>query len=120
MPLVRSELRGDASTILVVVLPRALTGENASLVRDEVTGRLPNADGAAAILDCSEVTLINSIGITCLLQVQDHCRRFGARMYLASVPPAIRTFLRQVKLDGRFPAAESVDDAVRTIEGPAR
>jgi anti-anti-sigma factor len=103
--------------ILVVRLPAQLVDETATLIRDEVAHRLPNADGAALVLDCSEVTLINSIGITCLLQVQDHCRRMKATMLLASAPAAIEGFLRTVKLDKRFPSRGSVDDAVAELEG---
>lgn len=117
MTVVSSQLAGLRGLVLVVRLPSQLVDETASLIRDEVAHRLPNADGAALVLDCAEVTLINSIGITCLLQVQDHCRRMKAKMLLASVPPAIDGFLRTVKLDKRFPARGSVEEAVAELEG---
>lgn len=103
--------------MLVVRLPSHLVDETAALIRDEVAQRLPNAEGAGLVLDCSEVKLINSIGITCLLQVQDHCRRVKAGMLLASVPSAIETFLKTVKLDKRFPAQGRVEEAVAELEG---
>lgn len=111
-----SQLSGETGLVLVVRLPSHLVDETATLIRDEVSHRLPNADGAALVLDCAEVTMINSIGITCLLQVQDHCRRMKAKMLLASVPGAIETFLRTVKLDKRFPAQPSVEDAVAALD----
>jgi len=93
-----------------------LVDDTIGMVRSEAVQRLPNADGAGLVLDCSAVELINSIGITCLLQVQDHCKRLKAGMLLAGVPQGIRTFLAQLKLDKRFPAAETVDEAVRLLD----
>jgi anti-anti-sigma factor len=89
--------------------------ETADTIREEVSRRLPNAVGAGLVLDCSAVELINSIGITCLLQVQDHCRRAGAPMFLAAMPGPIQLFLRQLKLDRRFQSEPTVDDAVKRI-----
>jgi anti-anti-sigma factor len=117
---VSSQLSGGAGLVLIVRLPSQLVDETASLIRDEVAQRLPNADGAGLVLDCSDVTLINSIGITCLLQVQDHCRRAKAGMLLASVPSAIEMFLKTVKLDKRFPAHRSVEEAVAELDGGGR
>jgi anti-anti-sigma regulatory factor len=59
---------------------------------------------------------INSIGITCLLQIQDHCRRQGAALALAGVPASIAAFLKQLKLDSRFTRYESLDDAVAVLD----
>ncbi len=92
--------------------------ESSGPVRDEATHRLPNAEGAGLVLDFAAVELINSIGITCLLQVQDHCRRLGARMLLAAVQPSIHTFMKQLKLDKRFDFSPTVDDAVASLDSP--
>ncbi len=116
MPMIHSRIAGAASTILIVHLPAQLVDDTASLVRDEVASRLPHADGAGLVLDFSEVVLVNSIGITCLLQVQDHCRRRGAGMLIAAVSPAIQTFLIQLKLAKRFPAMPGVEDAVAALD----
>lgn len=116
MSIIQSKLSGDAGTILVVRMPPQLVDETSAMVREEAVQRLPNADGAGIVLDCAELELINSIGITCLLQVQDHCKRMRAGMLLAAVPPAIQTFLTQLKLNKRFPAAGSVEEAVMVIE----
>src|SRR5262249_38222588 len=110
MATVRSELRGQSETILVVSLPTVLGDEAAVPIRDEVRAKLSNSDGAGVVLDCREVELINSIGITCLLQVQDDCRRRRASFTLAAVPPSIVTFLTRLKLDKRFQRFESVEE----------
>lgn len=115
--IVSSQLSGLNGLVLVVRLPAQLVDDTSALIRDEVAHRLPNAEGAGLVLDCAEVSLINSIGITCLLQVQDHCRRMKAGMCLAAVPPAIETFLRTVKLDKRFPAHATVEGGVAALDG---
>lgn len=115
--LIHSRIVGLSSTILVVHLPAQLVDETASLVRETVTSRLPNADGAGLILDLSEVELINSIGITCLLQAQDHCRRQGAQLFIAALSPSILTFLTQLKLAKRFPTVATVEEAVAQLDG---
>lgn len=114
--MIQSRISGAASTILIVHLPSQLVDETSSLVREQVTTRLPNADHSGLVLDCSDVSLINSIGITCLLQVQDHCRRCGAGMLLANVPNSIHTFLTQLKLAKRFPAMPTVEEAIASLE----
>ncbi|MGE3106994.1 MAG: STAS domain-containing protein [Phycisphaerales bacterium] len=116
MSLIVSRLAGAASTILVVRVPPQLVDDTASLLRAEVASRLPNADGAGVVLDFAQVELINSIGITCLLQIQDQCRRLNSAMYLAAVPEPIQTFLSQLKLLKRFPAFPSVEDALAAMD----
>ena len=113
---IRSETTGQTGTILVVQLPGAVVDETAVPIREEVVRHLPNADGAAVVLDCRDVYLVNSIGITCLLQIQDHCRRLGAGLALAGVPASITAFLKQLKLDSRFTRYDSVDEAVAALD----
>jgi anti-anti-sigma factor len=115
--MIQSRITGHSSTILVVLLPAQLVDETASLVRETVSSRLPNADGAGLVLDFSEVELINSIGITCLLQVQDHCRRQGAALFVAALSTPIQTFLSQLKLAKRFPSVATVEDAIAKLDG---
>ena len=117
MAIIASHLKGNTSTILVVTLPSMVVDESAGLIRDEVTHRLPNAEGAGLVLDFSAVELINSIGITCLLQVQDHCRRLRAGMLLAAVPASIQLFMKQLKLDRRFDFSPTIEDAVAALDG---
>ena len=114
--IIRSELGGQSQTILIVSLPAMLVDETSGPVRDEVARRLPNADGAGLVLDCREVELINSIGITCLLQLQDECRRRHAGMALAALPQSIRTFLARLKLDARFGRYDTVEEAVAALD----
>lgn len=116
---IRSEKTGQTGTILVVQLPGAVVDETAVPIREEVIRHLPNADGSGVVLDCRDVYLVNSIGITCLLQIQDHCRRQGAALALAGVPASITAFLKQLKLDSRFTLYPSVDEAVAAMDRAA-
>ncbi|MBC7834480.1 MAG: STAS domain-containing protein [Phycisphaerales bacterium] len=120
MPEQRSKLAGAAQTVLVVHLPTKLVDETTDPVREEVARRLPNADGAGVVLDCRDVQLMNSIGITCLLQVQDLCRKRRAAFVLAGVPAPIATFLHQLKLDRRFVSLPTVEEAIAHIDAGSR
>jgi anti-anti-sigma factor len=119
LPPIQSNLLGHAGTVLVVELPAQVVDETSELIRQEVARRLPNADGAAVVLDCRHVDLINSIGITCLLQVQEHCRRQKAGLVLAGMPAKIEQFLKTLRLDKRFARAPSVEEAVAQLNGTA-
>lgn len=115
MPL-RSRHAGAAGQILILELPEKLVDETIDEVQEAVQAGLPRANAAALILDASQVTLINSLGITCLLQIQDRCRTQQAAMAIAALPEATRTLLAQLRLDRRFDLHDSVDGAVASLE----
>lgn len=116
---IQSERQGELGAVLVVSMPATVVDETAEPIREAVEGNLPDSEGAGAVLDCASVELINSIGITCLLQIQDFCRRRSAAFVLAAVPEPIRAFLGQLRLDKRFEMADSVEEAVRAVESRA-
>ncbi len=109
-------LAGLDNAVLVVVLPSALNHDTADPLREDVRSLLPNRDDAALILDCSSVSLITSIGIAALLQIQEHCIDRQAPMFLASVTPPVRRMLEILKLGARFETRPSVGDAIAEIE----
>jgi anti-anti-sigma factor len=111
-----SHLAGEDSQLLVVALPNRVAEEHISAIRSEVSRRIPQISGCGVILDFTAVDLINSMGITCLLNVDDECRRRKAGLMLAGVSPLIRAFFAQLKLDKRFRMADSVDDAVDALQ----
>ncbi len=110
-----SELLGRDKEVLTLRLPSMVTDEQVSLIREEVRARMPRVAGAGLVLDFAAVELINSIGITCLLQLEEDCRRQKAVMLLCQVSGPISQFLRQLKLDKRFVLVRDVDTAVDTI-----
>jgi anti-anti-sigma factor len=115
-----SYLAGRDRQILVVRLPAMVTDEQVAVIQDEVRSRLPRQSEAGLIFDLSAVELINSIGITCILQIEEHCRKSGATFMLVALPPAIAQFLRQLKLDKRFQARATVDEAVAGLDTSTR
>lgn len=111
-----SQVLGKDHTILVLRLPSMVTDEQVTPIRDEIRSRLPRQAGAGLVLDFEGVELVNSIGITCLLQVEEDCRRQQAKLVLAALPAPIFQFLRQVRLDRRFRCVPTLDDALAAME----
>ena len=107
---------GGGVAVLVVQVPSKLVDETAEPLRETVQRRLSTLERPAVVLDCAGVVLVNSIGITCLLQLQELCRGCGAALILAAVPASISTFLAQLKLDRRFAQSPSVEAAVEAAD----
>jgi anti-anti-sigma factor len=108
-------LGGQDGEVLIVSVPGELTHDSADDLRQTVARRLPNRDGAGAVIDLTGVQLITSIGIAALLQVQEFCRDRDARVLLAGLSDRLRGFLRMLKLDRKFELADSVDDAIAAL-----
>jgi anti-anti-sigma factor len=106
------KLAGRDGECLVVVCPPELTHDSGEQVLRAVKRHLPNRDHAACVLDMTHVGLISSIGITALLQIEEHCADRGATLRLAGLPERQRQFLRMLKLDSRFVFVASVEEAV--------
>lgn len=115
MSVVGSHRAGPDDSVLVLHLPAALDVTATGPVLDEVAGRLPRVPGAGLVADLSAVVLINSMGITCLLQVLEECRVRGVGMVLAAASAGIERFFRQLKLDEKFELAATVDQAVARL-----
>lgn len=111
-----SQIVGADRNVLVIQLPSHVTDEWVAQIQQEVQARLPRIDRAGVVLAFEGVELINSIGITCLLQVEEECRRRKAKLILAGVPVSIAKFLQQLKLNQRFTYAEDAESAVRTLD----
>ncbi|MBL8764322.1 MAG: STAS domain-containing protein [Phycisphaerae bacterium] len=116
MRAIEAEITGELGHVLVVRLPRDVADETSAAIRREAESRLPRIQGAGLVLDFGEVALLNSIGITTLLQMQDRCRQQGVRLLLARVPDRIGKFFETLRLHKRFEIIASVDAAVAMIE----
>lgn len=110
-----SQLVGPDQRILLIRLPGRVTDEHCGPIRQEVRARLPRVDGAAIILDFGATSLINSIGITCLLSMEEEARADGARVILAELSPTVRAFFNQLRLLNRFTVTPSVDEAIASL-----
>lgn len=115
-----SQLLGRDRTILLVRLPLTVVDEQVQPIRDEARSRMPRIPGAGLILDFGNVELINSIGITCLLQVDEDCRKAGGVMRMTGLSPAIAQFLKQLKLDRRFVIRATAEDAVAELDSGSK
>jgi len=107
---------GSRDTILVLVMPPELNHETAQPLRVQVESELANADGVGLVLDMSPVELVSSIGVTCLLQLEEIVKDRGGHMVLADVPPIQQRFLAMLRLDRRFRSLPTVEDAVRELD----
>lgn len=115
MSVVGSHRAGPDDSVLVLHLPAVLDVTATGPVLDEVAGRLPRLPGAGLVADLSAVVLINSMGITCLLQVLEECRVRGAGMVLAAASAGIERFIRQLKLDEKFDLAATVEEGIARL-----
>ena len=116
---------GRDGRILVIAAPAELVDVSGETLRRQCAGMLPideaRAEGEhegvrALVLDCVSLGLINSMGITTLLQIEELCRRAGVDLVLATVHGQALTLLQQVRLDDRFTMAPSVDAASELLE----
>lgn len=114
--LFRTRRAGSADQILVFELPEQLVDDTIEPVQTAVRAALPQSDGAALVLDAANLALLNSLGITALLQIQDLCRTRQAGMAIAALPQSTRTLLSQLRLDKRFDLYGTVDEAVVSLE----
>ena len=96
-------------------MPDMVTDESETAIRDTVRANLPRRSDGGLVLDFGSVEIINSIGITCLLRIEEDCRKAGGKLRLAGVPAPIVQFFRQLKLDRKFTMLPTVDDAVMAI-----
>jgi anti-sigma B factor antagonist len=67
------------------------------------------------IVDCTELTQIDSVGLESLLWLSDETRSNASRLRLACVPQTISNVFRLTRLDGSFSAHESVEEAARSL-----
>jgi len=96
-------------------MPDMVTDESETAIRDTVRANLPRRSDSGLVLDFASVEVINSIGITCLLRIEEDCRKAGGKLKLASVPAPIVQFFKQLKLDRKFAMLPTVDDAVGAL-----
>lgn len=103
---------GRDGEALVIVCPPEITHDSGEALLRAVKRHLPNRDHARCILDMSAVGLISSIGITVLLQADEHCADRAAKFLIAALPERQRQFLRMLKLDAKFTFADTVENAL--------
>lgn len=114
-----TSLTGEAGAVLLVHLPEDLNHLTADKVRACVEARLPEHDEAGIVLDASSLTLITSIGVAALLQIQEIARERGCRMCLVRVGAEAMEFLAMLRLEDKFTRFDDEDEGVRYAEARA-
>lgn len=113
-------MAGEAGAVLVVALPQDLNHITSDMVRSCVEARLPEHDEAGVVLDASLLSLITSIGVAALLQIEELTRLRKVPLCITGLQGEGLKFLRMLCLDDRFPRQETVALGVGYVEGAIR
>jgi len=79
-------------------------------VREFITG-----SASDVILDCSELSLIDSVGLESLLWLSDELSKRGSKLRLASVSPSVKQVFELTRLERLFTFHESIETAARSF-----
>lgn len=102
---------------MLICCPPQLTHETADALSRSAIEALSRIDGAGLILDFDGVTLISSIGIAALLEINEAAGE--GRMVLVGLPGAQAKFLEMLRLDRKFRQAANLDDAIDLLQSEA-
>lgn len=103
------------SPVTIVHFPKeSLSAANASAVREELN-RILTEQPTHLLLDLSEITLIDSMGLSVLVSTQRNCRSAGYQLKLAGLQEQARLIFAITRLDSVFECYPSVADALATF-----
>jgi anti-anti-sigma factor len=105
---------GDDGSIVLIACPHQLTHETADDLSRSAIEALSRLDGAGLILDFDGVTLISSIGIAALLEINEAASE--GRMVLMGLPAAQARFLEMLRLDRKFRQATALEEATDLLQ----
>jgi anti-anti-sigma factor len=97
--------------VIVVHTPDELGGEHT----DEFKAYLPTLERHLVVLDLDSTEMLDSRGLTALLDVQDQLREMGGEVKIAAANLTNRKILEITRLDQQLEVFESVVDAVRSF-----
>ena len=112
-----SHLAGASGVVLVVSVPADVNHITADKLRASVEARLPHHDEAGVVLEMSSVSLITSVGVASLLQIQDICHERGVRCCLAGLSGEALHFLEMLRLEDKFDRRDDLAGALDFVEG---
>ncbi|MBT4530497.1 MAG: STAS domain-containing protein [Phycisphaerae bacterium] len=67
------------------------------------------------IIDCSELTLIDSVGLESLLWLSDELNRNGNKLKFAAVSPSVHRVFEITRLERVFSTDDTVEAAARSF-----
>ncbi|GAB3135277.1 STAS domain-containing protein [Microbispora hainanensis] len=80
-------------------------------------GTLPDEGAVRLVVDASELTFCDSMGLRLLLETHDHAVEAGGFLKLAGVRGVFLRILTVTGLHAAFPIHETVEDAVAALDG---
>ncbi|GAB3907700.1 STAS domain-containing protein [Microbispora bryophytorum] len=89
-----------------------ISGERLSTV----FGKLSEEGGTRLVVDASELTFCDSMGLRLLLEAHDRAVEAGGFMKLAGVRGVFRRILTVTGLHAAFPIYETLADALETLD----
>lgn len=101
--------------VKVVRLPGpALNAANALEIRDRLKQAIEESS-TYLVIELSQVTMMDSMGLSTLLSAMRTCRKTGYQLALSNIQDQVRIILSITKLDMIFPVFESVSAAVESF-----
>jgi anti-anti-sigma factor len=103
-----TEIFGD---VIVVHAPEELGGEQA----DSFEAFLPRLERNRVVLDMDGTEMLDSRGLTAILEVQDALRENGGDLRVATTNATNRKIFEVTRLDQQLEIFDSVIDAVKSL-----
>jgi len=101
-----------AATVLTVT--GELTIDEADLFQRDVQENV-NTFQTNVIIDCSGLSLIDSVGLESLLWLSDEINRNGFKLNFVAVPEPVQRVFELTRLDRVFSTHETVEAAARSV-----
>lgn len=101
-----------AATVLTVT--GELTIDEADRFQRDVRENV-NAFQTNVIIDCSGLSLIDSVGLESLLWLSDEINRNGFKLNFVSVPESVQRVFELTRLDRVFSTHKTVEAAARSV-----
>ncbi|MCJ2541625.1 STAS domain-containing protein [Thermostichus vulcanus] len=109
---VSTQISPKGSPVTIVRFPKgSLSAVNAPAIRGELS-RILTEQPSHLLLDLSEVTLIDSMGLSVLVSAQRNCRSAGYQLKLAGLQEQAKLIFAVTRLDSIFESYLSVADAL--------
>lgn len=100
--------------VVVFTLSGDFTIDDADQMLRSATERI-GAGSRDVVVDCEHLEYLDSAALEALLRVRELAVEGGGSVRLVKVDDTVRKILEMTRLDGMFQAAESVEDAVRSL-----
>jgi anti-anti-sigma factor len=110
---ITEQLRGK---VIVLGLNGSFMGEPEASLFHKKKFQLLEADQIRIVLDCSEMTMINSSGLGSLISALVSIRDRGGDLRLARLSKAIGDVIQKVQLDKIFRIFQTAEEAVSSFE----